>query len=241
MLDDLKKQVLETNLSLVRHGLVIFTWGNVSAVDREQGLVVIKASGIEYDDMTTEHMVVVDLKTGNKIEGDFKPSSDTPTHLELYRAFPNIGGIVHTHSRWATLTAQAGSGIPAFGTTHADYFYGEIPCTRKMTAVEIADEYEKETGKVIIERFSGIDPNAVPAALVYSHGPFTWGKDAADAVHNAVVLEEIAFMAWHDIMIAALPQENGKECKPDIKPMQQELLDKHYLRKHGKNAYYGQR
>jgi len=228
--ESLKKQVLEANLSLVKHGLVIFTWGNVSAVDREKGLVVIKASGIEYDDMTGEHMVVVDLETGNKIEGDFKPSSDTPTHLALYRAFPNIGGVVHTHSRWATLTAQAGMNIPAFGTTHADYFYGEIPCTRKMTPAEISGEYEAETGKVIIERFSGLDPDAVPAALVCSHGPFAWGKTAGEAVHNAVVLEELAFMAWHGIIL-----------KPNIEPMQQELLDKHYLRKHGKNAYYGQK
>jgi len=230
MLKELKKQVLDANLLLPKYGLITFTWGNVSGIIREKGLIVIKPSGVEYDGMSVEHMVVVELETGKTVDGNLSPSSDTATHLALYKAFPNIGGVVHTHSRWATLFAQAGSGIPALGTTHADYFYGEIPCTRKMTTPEITGEYEAETGKVIIERFKELDPDAIPAALVYSHGPFTWGKDAADAVHNAVVLEEIAFMAWHDIMF-----------RPDIPPMQQELLDKHYLRKHGKNAYYGQK
>jgi len=230
MLNELKQKVLDANLLLPKYNLITFTWGNVSGIDREKGLIVIKPSGVEYDGMNINHLVVVELETGKTIDSDLSPSSDTATHLALYKAFPNIGGVVHTHSKWATIFAQAGSGIPALGTTHADYFYGEIPCTRKMTEFEIAGEYEAETGKVIIERFKGIDPDAVPASLVYSHGPFTWGKDAADAVHNAVVLEEIAFMAWHDIML-----------KKDIEPMQKELLDKHYLRKHGKNAYYGQK
>ena len=230
MLKELKKQVFEANLQLPKYGLITFTWGNVSGIDREKGLVVIKPSGVEYDGMTADDMVAVDLETGLSVEGGLSPSSDTPTHLALYKAFPNIGGIVHTHSRWATIFAQAGMDIPALGTTHADYFYGSIPCTRIMAPEEIAGEYERDTGKVIIERFADIDPDTIPAALVYSHGPFTWGKDAAEAVHNAVVLEEIAFMAWHDIMM-----------KPSIQPMQQELLNKHYLRKHGKNAYYGQK
>ena len=230
MLKTLKQQALEANLLLPKYGLITFTWGNVSGIDREKGLVVIKPSGVEYEGMTTEQMVVVDLETGKTVDGSLSPSSDTATHLALYKAFPNIGGIVHTHSRWATIFAQAGMCIPALGTTHADYFDGEIPCTRQMTTAEITGEYEAETGKVIIERFEGLDPDAAPAVVVYSHGPFTWGKDAAEAVHNAVVLEEVAFMAWHDILL-----------KPDIKPMQQELLDKHYQRKHGKNAYYGQK
>jgi len=230
MLKTLKKQILEANLLLPEYNLITFTWGNVSGIDRKKGLVVIKPSGVEYNGMTTEHMVVVELETGKTVDSKLSPSSDTATHLALYKAFPNIGGVVHTHSRWATIFAQAGKGIPALGTTHADYFYGEIPCTRKMTVSEITGEYEADTGSVIIEEFKDFDPDTIPAALVYSHGPFTWGKDAADAVHNAVVLEEVAFMAWHDIMF-----------KPDIVPMQQELLDKHYLRKHGKNAYYGQR
>jgi len=230
MLNELKKEVLEANLQLPKYGLITFTWGNVSGIDREKGLVVIKPSGVEYDGMNINHMVVVELETGKTVDSSLSPSSDTATHLALYKAFPNIGGVVHTHSRWATIFAQAGKAIPALGTTHADYFYGEIPCTRKMTVSEITGEYEADTGKVIVERFKDLDPDVMPAAIVYSHGPFSWGKDAADAVHNAVVLEEIAFMAWHDIIMA-----------PDIKPMQQELLDKHYLRKHGKNAYYGQR
>jgi L-ribulose-5-phosphate 4-epimerase len=229
MLEQLKEQVFRANLLLPKHGLITFTWGNVSGIDREQGLMVIKPSGVSYDDMKAEDMVVVEVGTGKKVEGSLKPSSDTATHLELYKAFPNIGGIVHTHSRWATTFAQAGRGIMALGTTHGDYFYGEIPCTRKMTAEEIQGEYEKETGTVIIETFQGKNPDAIPGVVVYSHGPFAWGKDPMDAVHNAVVLEEVAFMNFHTMML-----------QPNISPMQQELLDKHYLRKHGANAYYGQ-
>jgi L-ribulose-5-phosphate 4-epimerase len=229
MLEQLKEQVFQANLLLPKHGLIVFTWGNVSGIDRGQGLVVIKPSGVSYDIMKADDMVVVELKTGKVVEGSLKPSSDTPTHLELYKAFPNIGGIVHTHSRWATSFAQAGRGIMALGTTHGDYFYGEIPCTRKMTKTEIEGEYEKETGTVIIETFKDKDPDAIPAVLVHSHGPFTWGKDAMDAVHNAVVLDEVAFMNFHTMML-----------EPNIQPMQQDLLDKHYLRKHGANAYYGQ-
>ena len=230
MLEALKEQVCKANLELVRHGLVTFTWGNVSGIDREAGLVVIKPSGVAYETMMAEDMVVVSLETGGVVEGKWKPSSDTPTHLVLYRAFSNIGGIVHTHSRWATSWAQAGKGIDAFGTTHADYFYGQIPCTRKMTAGEIAGEYEKETGNVIVETFAEKSANDIPAVLVHSHGPFAWGTDADNAVHNAVVLEEFAFMAFHTLAI-----------NPDQKTMQQALMDKHYLRKHGKNAYYGQK
>lgn len=229
MLEELQREVLEANLELPKYGLVTFTWGNVSGVDREKGLMVIKPSGVEYDHMTPDDMVVVSLKTGERVEGKWKPSSDTATHVALYNAFPHIGGIVHTHSRWATSWAQAGRGIPAYGTTHGDYFYGEIPCTRKMTPEEIGGEYEKETGNVIIETFEGRSPDDVPAVLVHSHGPFAWGTDPHNAVHNAVVLEELAFMACHTEAITP-----GKE------PMQPELLDKHYLRKHGKNAYYGQ-
>ena len=192
--------------------------------------MVIKPSGVEYDALKPSDLVVVDLETGKTVEGDLNPSSDTDTHLVLYRAFQNIGGVVHTHSRWATIFAQAGRGVPALGTTHGDYFYGKIPCTRRMTAEEIGGRYELETGNVIVERFRHLDPDSVPAVLVHSHGPFCWGKDAKEAVHNAVVLEEVAFMAWHNLALdAALP------------PMQQELLDKHFLRKHGKNAYYGQK
>ena len=229
MLKKLKKQVLEANLLLPQYGLVTFTWGNVSGIDRERGLVVIKPSGVEYSGMTAEDMVVIDL-AGNVVEGKWKPSSDTATHLELYKAFPDCGGIVHTHSRWATTFAQAGMDIPAMGTTQADYFYGAIPCTRPMTEEEIRGEYEKETGKVIVETFADRDPTAIPGVLVYSHGPFAWGTDAMNAVHNAVVMEEVAFMDWHAMQI-----------NPQRGPMQQELLDKHYLRKHGANAYYGQR
>ena len=229
MLEQLKQEVLEANLLLPKYGLITFTWGNVSGVDREKGLMVIKPSGVEYDHMTAEDMVVVDIATGERVEGKWKPSSDTPTHLALYRAFPAMGGIVHTHSRWATTFAQAGRGIPPMGTTQGDYFYGDIPCTRKMTPEEIGGEYELETGNVIIETFKGIDPMTIPAVLVHSHGPFAWGKDAHEAVHNAVVLEEVAFMDWHAMML-----EPGKG------PMQQELLNKHYLRKHGPGAYYGQ-
>ncbi len=230
MLENLKEQVCKANLELPRYGLVTFTWGNVSAIDRESGLVVIKPSGVSYDGMTANDMVVLDLE-GNIVEGKYKPSSDTPTHIALYKAFPALGGVVHTHSRWATTFAQMGRGIPALGTTHADYFYGEIPCTRKMTPEEIGGEYELETGNVIIETFNskGIEADQVPAVVVYSHGPFAWGKDAMDAVHNAVVLEELAFMAYHSL-----------QMRPELESMQQELLDKHYLRKHGKNAYYGQ-
>lgn len=229
MLEQLKKTVLEANLLLPKHGLVTFTWGNVSGIDREQGLVVIKPSGVEYDEMTADDMVVVSLD-GKRVEGKLNPSSDTPTHLELYKAFPNVGGIVHTHSRWATIFAQSGMGVPALGTTHADYFYGEIPCTRRMTDAEIQGEYEKETGTVIIERFAGMNADDVPAVLVHSHGPFAWGADAMNAVHNAVVLEEVSMMAWHNLSLSG----------STIEPMQRVLLDKHYLRKHGANAYYGQ-
>ena len=228
MLEKLKQDVLEANLLLPKYGLITFTWGNVSGIDRESGLVVIKPSGVPYDGMTAEDMVVVD-SNGNVVEGKWKPSSDTPTHLVLYKAFSECGGIVHTHSRWATSFAQAGVGIAPLGTTQGDYFYGEIPCTREMTPVEIAGEYEKETGNVIAETFAGKDPAAIPAVLVHSHGPFTWGRDAAEAVHNAVVLEEVAFMNFHSLQL-----------NPAQTHMQQELLDKHYLRKHGKNAYYGQ-
>lgn len=229
MLKKLKEQVLRANLLLPKHNLVTFTWGNVSGVDRQKGLMVIKPSGVEYDELTADDMVVVDLKTGEKVEGDLNPSSDTDTHVVLYNSFPNIGGVVHTHSRWATVFAQSGKGIPALGTTHADYFYGEIPCTRKMTAQEIAGKYELETGNVIAETFKDKSPDDIPAVLVNSHGPFAWGTDPLNAVHNAVVLEEIAFMSWHNLMMT-----------PEMGAMQTELLDKHYLRKHGKNAYYGQ-
>ena len=229
MLEQLKETVWKANLLLPKYDLVTFTWGNVSGIDRERGLVVIKPSGVEYDTMTAEDMVVVDLD-GKVVEGKWRPSSDTPTHVEMYKAFPDCGGIVHTHSRWATTFAQAGRDIPALGTTQGDYFYGAVPCTRLMTPEEIGGEYEKETGNVIIETFKDRDPAAVPAVLVFSHGPFAWGRDPMAAVHNAVVLEEVAFMDWHAMML-----------NPGIGPMQQELLDKHYLRKHGKNAYYGQK
>ncbi len=231
MLEELKQIVLKANLALPKHGLVTFTWGNVSGVDRESGLMVIKPSGVEYEGMTAEDMVVVSLATGEKVEGKWKPSSDTATHVALYNAFPQLGGIVHTHSRWATSFAQAMLDIPALGTTHGDYFYGPIPCTRPMTPEEIAGEYEKETGKVIIETFKtrSIQPRQVPAVLVAAHGPFAWGSDPENAVHNAVVLEELACMAFRTLAL-----------NPGVGPMQQELLDKHYLRKHGKNAYYGQ-
>jgi len=226
----LKQRVLKANLDLPKHNLVVFTWGNVSGIDRESGLVVIKPSGVPYEELKAEDMVVVDLD-GNKVEGKLNPSSDTPTHLQLYKAFKNIGGIVHTHSRWATIWAQAGLGIPALGTTHADYFYGEVPCTRKMTREEIEGEYEKETGKVIIERFSGMNPDYVPGVLVHSHGPFTWGSSPEEAVYHSVVLEEVAMLAWHTLTLPGA----------DKGPMQQELLDRHFLRKHGPNAYYGQK
>lgn len=228
MLEKLKQEVLEANLLLPEYGLVTFTWGNVSGIDRESGLVVIKPSGVPYKGMSVEDMVVVDLD-GNRVEGKWKPSSDTPTHVELYKAFPECGGIVHTHSRWATTFAQAGLDIPAMGTTQADYFYGDIPCTRMLTPEEIAGEYEKETGSVIIETFRDRSPADIPGVAVHSHGPFAWGASAHEAVHNAVVMEEVAFMDWHAMMIA-----------PGAGRMQSELLDRHYLRKHGKNAYYGQ-
>ncbi len=228
MLEELKEIVCKANLLLPKYNLITFTWGNVSAVDREKGLVVIKPSGVEYESMKSEDMVVVDLESGKVVEGHYKPSSDTPTHLVLYRNFPEIGGIVHTHSRWATVFAQANLDVPALGTTHGDYFYGDIPCTRQMTKEEIEGQYEHETGNVIVEAFRDKDPNAIPAVLVANHGPFSWGKNAFEAVHNAVVLEEVSFMAWHDISI-------GRDER-----MSQDLLDKHYLRKHGANAYYGQ-
>ena len=228
MLEELKKLVCEANLLLPKHNLVTFTWGNVSGIDRASGLVVIKPSGVDYEGMTPDDMVVVDLD-GKVVEGKWKPSSDTATHVVLYKAFPNIGGVVHTHSRWATSFAQAGMAIPTMGTTQGDYFYGDIPCTRPMTDTEIQGEYEKETGNVIVETFAGKDPDAVPGVLVYSHGPFVWGTDPMNAVHNAVVMEEVAFMDYHALTL-----------NPAHRDMQQTLLDKHYLRKHGKNAYYGQ-
>lgn len=231
MLEKLKKEVYKANLELPKRGLVLFTWGNVSAIDRETNLVVIKPSGVSYDEMKESDMVVVDLD-GNVVEGNLNPSSDTPTHIELYKKYPDIGGIVHTHSTFATIWAQSGRDLPAYGTTHADYFFGTIPCTRKMTESEIKGEYEKETGNVIIETFDQrkIEVKYVPAVLVHSHGPFTWGKNANEAVHNTVVLEEVAKMALHTELL-----------NKNIKDMQQELLDKHFLRKHGENAYYGQK
>lgn len=229
MLEKLKDEVLQANADLPRYGLVTFTWGNVSGIDRESGHVVIKPSGVDYEKLKRDDMVVLDLE-GNVVEGDLKPSSDTPTHLALYKAFPEIGGIVHTHSPWATVWAQAGRGIPALGTTHADYFYGEIPCTRKMTEDEIRGAYELETGHVIIETFRDRNAMEIPGVLVNQHAPFCWGKDASNALHNAVVLEEVAKMAYHTVAL-----------NPGIGPMDQALLDKHYLRKHGANAYYGQK
>ena len=230
MYKKLKEEVLKANLLLPKYGLVVFTWGNVSAVDREKGIIAIKPSGVEYDDMQADDIVIVDLATGEVLDGKLKPSSDTPTHLELYRQFPNIGGIVHTHSRWATIFAQAKHPIKAYGTTHADYFYGEIPCTRLLSEAEIKGEYELNTGKVIVETFKDTDPDFVPGVVVASHGPFAWGKSALDAVHNAVVMEEVAMMSWH-----------AKIENPELDSMDQNLLDKHFLRKHGKNAYYGQK
>ena len=228
MLEELKKEVYEANMLLPKYGLVTFTWGNVSGIDREKGLVVIKPSGVSYEEMQASDMVVVDLD-GNVIEGSLNPSSDTPTHVALYRAFPSLGGVVHTHSRWATTFAQMGRGIPALGTTHADYFYGEIPCARNLTAEEIEEGYEMNTGRVIIETFQGKNPVYIPAVLCKNHGPFTWGKDAAEAVHNAVVLEEIARMNFMTELI-----------NPQAGPAPQCMQDKHFMRKHGPNAYYGQ-
>ena len=230
MLEELKKKVYEANILLPKYGLVTFTWGNVSEIDRESGLFVIKPSGVDYDVMTPEDMVVMDLN-GKKIEGEMNPSSDMPTHLELYKAWKDIGGIVHTHSSYATSWAQAGRGIPCYGTTHADYFYGEIPCARCLTKDEIAEAYEENTGHLIVEEYARLkkDPVAVPAVLCKNHGVFTWGKNGMEAVHNAVVTEEVAKMAYRCEVI-----------NPQIKPAPQELQDKHYYRKHGANAYYGQ-
>lgn len=229
MLEELKQRVYEANMQLPKHGLVTFTWGNVSEIDRESGIFAIKPSGVEYEKLTPEDMVLVDLN-GNKVEGKYNPSSDTATHVELYKAFPKIGGIVHTHSPWATSWAQAGRGIPCYGTTHADYMYGEIPCVRNLTEQEINEAYEKNTGVLIAEYFSDKDYVAMPAVLCKNHGPFTWGKDGMEAVHNAVVLEEVAKMAARTEMI-----------NPRVKTAPQELMDKHYYRKHGANAYYGQK
>ena len=227
-LAELKKEVFEANLLLPKYGLVTFTWGNVSAIDRESGVIAIKPSGVEYEALKLDDIAVVDL-SGHHLEG-LKPSSDTKTHIELFKAFPEIGAVVHTHSRWATIFAQAGVGISALGTTHADYYYGEIPCTRRMTPLEIESDYERETGRIIAEMFENIGPTRIPAVLVHSHGPFCWGLGAYQAVENAAVLEEVAMTAWHTQML-----------NPDQAPIQRELLDKHYLRKHGKNAYYGQK
>ncbi len=235
MLEELKKKVCQANLDLVKHGLVIFTWGNVSAIDRETGLMVIKPSGVSYDNMKPEDMVVVDLD-GNVVEGHYKPSSDTPTHVVLYKAFPNIGGVVHTHSTFATAWAQSGRDIPNIGTTHADYFHDDIPCTRDMKKAEVFGEYEKETGNVIVERFKGMNPDDTPAVLVKNHGPFAWGTDADNAVHNAVVLEEVAKMAF----IASTLHLNTLDLVEHVPSMNKHLIEKHYSRKHGPNAYYGQ-
>lgn len=228
MLEQLKEDVCQANLDLVKHGLVVFTWGNVSGFDRSSELMVIKPSGVEYSVMKPSDMVVVDLN-GQVVEGKLRPSSDTPTHLELYRAFVTLGGIVHTHSTWGTIWAQAGRAIPPLGTTHADYYYGEIPCTRKLNEAEVKGSYEFETGRVIVETFKNHDPAAIPGVLVSSHAPFAWGRDAHDAVHNAVVLEKVAEMAYHTLALN------------NVSAIDQYLLDKHYLRKHGKNAYYGQK
>ncbi|HIX39123.1 MAG TPA: L-ribulose-5-phosphate 4-epimerase [Candidatus Blautia pullistercoris] len=228
-MEELKKQVYDANMMLPKHHLVTFTWGNVSGIDRGAGLFVIKPSGVEYDKLSPEDMVIVNME-GKVVEGAYRPSSDTPTHLELYKAFPQIGGVVHTHSVWATSWAQTGKSIPCYGTTHADYFYGNIPCIRNLTKEEIQKNYEKNTGLSIIEAFRRKDYQAMPGALCKNHGPFTWGKDAMEAVHNAVVLEEVAKMAAYSQWIC-----------PDIQEAPQEMQDKHYFRKHGANAYYGQK
>lgn len=227
MLEELKRRVYEANMLLPKYGLVTFTWGNVSEIDRETGFFAIKPSGVDYEKLTPEDMVLMDLN-GNKIEGKYNPSSDTPTHIELYKAFSKIGGIVHTHSPWATSWAQSGRNIPCYGTTHADYIYGDVPCARCLTEEELKN-YETNTGILIAELFENNDYEAVPAVLCKNHGPFTWGKDGQEAVHNAVVLEEVAKMAARCEML-----------QPQVKPAPQELQDKHYYRKHGKNAYYGQ-
>ncbi|MCR5139132.1 MAG: L-ribulose-5-phosphate 4-epimerase [Bacteroidaceae bacterium] len=242
MLEELKAKVCKANLDLVKHGLVLFTWGNVSAIDRKSGLVVIKPSGVSYDNMKPSDMVVVDLD-GKVVEGDLNPSSDTPTHVVLYKAFPNIGGVVHTHSTYATAWAQAGRDIPNIGTTHADYFHDDIPCTRDMKKAEVFGEYEKETGNVIVERFKDMNPDDTPAVLVKNHGPFAWGKDADNAVHNAVVLEEVAKMAFVAITIHSdFTDAKRNPYQADPKPtMNNHLIEKHYSRKHGPNAYYGQK
>lgn len=229
MLEELKEKVFEANLDLVKYGLVIFTWGNVSGIDREKGLVVIKPSGVSYDAMKASDMVVVDLETGKVVEGNLKPSSDTPTHLALYRAFPEIGGVVHTHSTYATAWSQAGKDLPNIGTTHADYFHEAVPCTRDMVESEVKNEYELNTGNVIIERFEGMNPTHTPGVLVKNHGPFSWGTSPADAVHNAVVLEQIAKMASIAYTVNPMLTMN---------PL---LVEKHFSRKHGPNAYYGQK
>jgi L-ribulose-5-phosphate 4-epimerase len=236
MLEELKEKVFRANLDLVKHGLVIFTWGNVSAIDRATGLVVIKPSGVSYETMRAEDMVVVDLD-GKVVEGDLRPSSDTPTHLVLYKAFPEIGGVVHTHSTYATAWAQAGLDIPNIGTTHADYFHDDIPCTRDMKKAEVFGEYEKETGNVIVERFKGMNPVDTPAVLVKNHGPFTWGTDADNAVHNAVVLEQVAKMGFVAVTLN-LSTLDLVNHKPSMNKL---LIEKHYSRKHGPNAYYGQK
>ncbi len=228
MLKQLKKQVLQANLDLVKHGLVLFTWGNVSAICREKGLIVIKPSGLAYEGMTEDDMAVVDLD-GNVVDGPWKPSSDTPTHVELYKAFPQIGGVVHTHSTYATAFAQAGRAVPAYGTTHADYFHGDVPCARALTQEEITAAYEKNTGTVILETLQGKDPMEIPAILVKNHGPFAWGKDADEAVYHAAVLEQVAKLSLLTETI-----------QPGVGKADQYLLDKHYFRKHGKDAYYGQ-
>lgn len=228
MLEALKMQVYKANMELPRRGLITYTWGNVSGIDRATNYVVIKPSGVDYELLKPDDMVIIDLE-GNKIEGRYKPSSDTPTHLELYKAFPEIGGVVHTHSPWATSWAQAGRSIPCYGTTHADYFYGSIPCARSLTQDEIENDYEKNTGLVIIETFKGLNASFVPGVLCINHGPFTWGKDAMEAVHNAVVLEEVAKMAFQTEQINA-----------HVKPAPEAIKEKHFMRKHGKNAYYGQ-
>ena len=227
-MDELKKQVYEANMLLPAHGLVTFTWGNASGIDREKNLVAIKPSGVEYEKLTPDDMVVVDLLTGKKIEGSLNPSADTETHLELYRNFSNVGGIVHTHSRFATIFSQAQKPIPALGTTHADYFYGTVPCTKVLRDKEIKGDYELETGNFIVDTFANLDPNAIPGVLVNNHGPFTWGTSPMDAVHNAAVLEECAKMAWI-----------SRGLNPGMEPIKQKLLDKHYMRKHGPGATYG--